>query len=93
MAQLAALYDEKGEWDVFVVEGLHRGVLDRVKNKTDVLGRALPDWTGARAQNCIKPSDAVRVANHLKGLSKDRRKRVFEEEAARASSSYYGTQA
>jgi hypothetical protein len=93
MAQLAALYDEKGQWDVFVVEGLHRGGLEPARNTIDVLGRTLPDWVGAKALNGIKTTDASNLANHLKGLPKERRQRFFEEQSGGASLSYFGTQA
>jgi type IV secretory pathway protease TraF len=93
MAQLAALYDEKNDWDVFVVEGLHRGVLNPTKNRTDVLGRTLPRWAGARVLNSIKASDAVKLAKHLIGLPKERRQSLFEEQAEVASVTYFGTQA
>ena len=93
MPQLAALYDEKGDWDVYVVEGLAQGALDPIKNTWDVLGGSLPDWTGARTVSGIKPSEAQRLANELKGLSKERRQAFFEEHSQGASLSYFGTQA
>jgi hypothetical protein len=93
MAQLAALYDEKGHWDVFVVEGLHRGALQPTRNTTDVLGRTLPDWVGAKALNGITATDSSKLANHLKGLPKGRRQRFFEEQSEGAPLIYFGTQA
>ena len=92
MPQLAALYDNSGDWDVFVVEGLERGVLSRTRNTADVLGRKLPLWTGARVLNGIKPSESVRLAQELKGFSKHQRHAFFEQQAIGASLSYSGTQ-
>ena len=93
MPQLAALYDQEGEWDVYVVEGLVRGVLEPTRNTFDVLGDPLPDWAGARTINEIKPTDTQRLARQLKGLSRERRRAFFDERAQGASLSYSGTQA
>lgn len=93
MPQLAALYDEKGDWDVFVVEGLERGVLDPKRNTIDLLGRSLPDWVGARTLNGVKPSEGLRLALELKGRSKEKRQNFFEEQAQGQSLVYSGTQA
>ena len=92
MPLLAALYDEKGDWDVYVVDGLQKGVLNPAKCTTDVLGRPLPDWAGSRIIRGIRPSESRRLAQELKGFSKERRWRYFEDQAEGQSLSYSGTQ-
>ena len=79
MAHLTALHFENGNWDVFVTEGLVRGVLNRATIKEDVLGRKLPAYERLDALPIVKPSEAVRFANHLKGLPKARRQALFTE--------------
>ena len=93
MPQLAALYDSAGDWDVCVVEGLERGVLNPIKNTADVLGRKLPTWAGARVLGGIKPSESVRLANELGGLLKTQHQAFFEQQAHVRSPEYSGTQA
>ncbi len=93
MPLLAALYDENGDWDVFVVDGLQKGVLDPVRTQVDVLGRPLPDWVGSTIVRGIKSTESRRLAHELKGFSKERRRRFFEAQAQGQSLSYSGTQA
>ena len=93
MPQLAALYDENGDWDVYVVEGLQHGVLNPKRNTEDVLGRSLPEWAGARIISGVKPSEAQRLARELKGFSKERRQTFFEQQSQGTSLGYSGTQA
>lgn len=93
MAQLAALHFDSGDWDVFVVEGLVRGVLDRKKATKDVLDRPLPDWISAVAIYSVKHNQRVRLANQLKGYSKQRRQKFYLEWDARARMAPKGSNA
>ncbi len=93
MPQLVALYDAKGDWDVFVVEGLQQGVLNPVRQAVDVLGRRLPDWVGARSLGGIKPSETDRLARELKGLSMAERRSLCEEQSQGRSLTYFGSKA
>ncbi|MES2754607.1 MAG: hypothetical protein V4659_08080 [Pseudomonadota bacterium] len=85
---MAALHFENGTWDVFVTEGLIRGVLNRTFVETDILGRKLPTFTQLQAVKLAKPSEAIRLANHLKGLSLQRRQQVYEEWSRGASQTW-----
>ncbi len=84
MANLTALHFENGTWDVFVTEGVVHGVLDRSMVANDVLGRKLPQYERLEALTLVKQSQAVRLANHLKGLSRDRRQQIFRDWSAGA---------
>jgi hypothetical protein len=79
MAYLAALHFENGTWDVFVTEGLIRGVLNRLPIEQDVLGRRLPTYKTIEGLPLVKPSEATRLANELKGLSREKRRDVFRQ--------------
>lgn len=79
MAYLTALHFENGTWDVFVTEGLVRGVLNRSRVEEDVLGRQLPPYRTLEGLPLVKPSETIRLANELKGLSRSKRQEVFRQ--------------
>lgn len=84
MAHLLALHFENGDWDVFVVEGLVRGVLDRKPVEEDVTGRRLPAAVRAESLNIVKSSERLRLANELRGFSKERRQQFYLGRLAQA---------
>jgi hypothetical protein len=79
MAYLTALHFENGTWDVFVTEGLTRGVLNQSRVEQDVLGRVLPPYKTMEGLPLVKPSEATRLANELRGLSRGKRQDVFRQ--------------
>jgi len=91
MPELAALYDRKGKWDVFVVysKALYPNLDDGLK--VDLLGKRLPDWVSARVLQGITEVDGQRIAMQLRGLTAAGRQAYFQAETRGQSIQHFGT--
>jgi hypothetical protein len=68
-----------GSWDIRVVEGLSAASRNGEKVTVDVLGRRIGSYVHSSAVIGCNPKDAKRIANQLRGMPIEQRKRIFLE--------------
>lgn len=70
---------EDGSWDVRVVTGLSKASRTGEPVTVDVLGRRIKPYTSSSAVVGCGLKEAARIANALKGMPLEQRKRIFRE--------------